>query len=103
MVAVVLFCIVLDVITGVVTDFAIAPDDKDCFGRDSNASLAVTILVSPSAKPLASELDIILTSTIRSCVIVFKGHHFFSAHARRHMHTRTRRCFRYSRWSYHCA
>ena len=51
MVAVVLFCIVLDVITGVVTDFAIAPDDKDCFGRDSNASLAVTILVSPSAKP----------------------------------------------------
>ena len=57
MVAVVLFCIVLDVITGVVTDFAIAPDDKDCFGRDSNASLALTILVSPSAEPCSKYLN----------------------------------------------
>ena len=42
---VIVFCIILDVITGFVTDFAIAIDDKDCFGRDSEGSLFVTAFV----------------------------------------------------------
>jgi len=40
---VILFCIALDVVTGVVTDFAIADEDKDCFGRDSRGSFLVTV------------------------------------------------------------
>jgi hypothetical protein len=43
--AVIIFCIMLDVITGVVTDFAIQAADKDCFGRDSQGALFVTIFV----------------------------------------------------------
>eukprot|EP00277_Geminigera_cryophila_P046918 CAMPEP_0173077400 /NCGR_PEP_ID=MMETSP1102-20130122/13200_1 /TAXON_ID=49646 /ORGANISM="Geminigera sp., Strain Caron Lab Isolate" /LENGTH=1208 /DNA_ID=CAMNT_0013947873 /DNA_START=66 /DNA_END=3692 /DNA_ORIENTATION=- len=42
---VILFCIALDVVTGVVTDFAIADEDKDCFGRDSRGSFLVTATV----------------------------------------------------------
>ena len=39
----ILFCIALDVVTGVVTDFAVADEDKDCFGRDSRGSFLVTV------------------------------------------------------------
>jgi WD40 repeat protein len=42
---VIIFCIILDVSTGVVTDFAMAKHDKDCFGRDSQGSLLVTAFV----------------------------------------------------------
>jgi len=44
-VAVVMMCILIDVLTGFLTSYAVVEKDKDCFGRDSVASFYVTATV----------------------------------------------------------
>ena len=44
-VSITLFIIVVDLLSGTVTDFGIPEKDKDCFGRDSLASFYVSATV----------------------------------------------------------
>ena len=66
-VALVMLCILVDVLTGFLTSYGISEQDKDCFGRDSITSFYVTAFV---LAVFSIELTLRILAQVSACVCV---------------------------------